>query len=205
MAMPQVHPARTIKGRVVRVCVETAPHPETRDTDCLQLDFEGMPGTRHYGFLRKAGSREPWHPKGSLIRSSRQISLVSVEELAVIAADMGLPGIEAGWIGGNILIEGVPQLSWLPIGSRIFASSGAVLLIEAQNAPCRIAGKAIANHLAPDQREGIDLAFARKAVGRRGLVATVERSGSIRRHDDIKIQIGKQWLYGLDERQLPLI
>lgn len=200
----QITPGKVLKARVVSLYTEAEPYPETRSVDELTLDFEGIPRTRHHGHLRRAGSREPWYPRGSLMRSGRQVSIVSAEELAEVADLMALDVINPAWIGSNVVVAGVPALSWLPAGTRISAASGAVLVVEGQNAPCRIAGKAIAHHLPEGSRTGMDIAFAKSAVGRRGLVASVERSGGIRLHDELKVRIGRQWIYD-EGRQMPLI
>jgi hypothetical protein len=195
MLTPRTLPARTLKARIAALCAEAVPHPETHKVDRLSVDLEGMPGSRHHGFWRQAGPREPWYRRGTPIRSGRQVTLVSIEELAAVATLLHLPELEAEWIGGNVVVEGLPNLSWLPMGTRIFAASGAVLVVEGQNAPCRIAGRAIARHVPDDQRPGLDTAFAKLAAGQRGLVASVERAGDLATGDTLTIKIAKQWIY----------
>ncbi len=150
---------------------------ETREVAALKLDLQGIPGDRHYGFTRRAGAREPWFKRGEIIRSGRQISIVSAEELAQIAEIMNVPRIEPGWIGANILVTGVPGFTVLPWGSRLCFGDGAVLVNEGQNAPCRYAGAAIARHY-PD-RQDLDRLFVKAAKHLRGIVASVEREGMI--------------------------
>ncbi len=81
-------PGCHVKGRCETLFVETEPYPETRQVESLAVDLMGIPGTRHYGFSRKAGPREPWYPRGMEMRSGRQITVVSREELSAIAAAM---------------------------------------------------------------------------------------------------------------------
>ncbi|GGE41904.1 molybdenum cofactor sulfurase [Agaricicola taiwanensis] len=195
MSHPHTFPARTFKAQVVEVLVEGNAHPETRRTGCVSIDFEGMGGSRHYGYLRKAGPREPWYKRGSLMRSGRQITLVSREELAAVADAMQIERLEAAWIGANVVVEGLPDLSWLPAATRIVAPSGLVFVVEGQNAPCRIAGKAIARHVPVERRAEIDRSFAKAAAGQRGLVASVERPGDLRSGDALIVKVGKQWIY----------
>ncbi len=164
------------------VQVLTTPDPgsfHTTPVPQLMLDLEGIPGDRHHGFTRRAGPREPWYQRGTLIRSGRQLSIVSAEELAAVAQAMGLPRIDPAWIGANILLAGVPDLSALPWGTRLFfgneATTGAVLVNEGDNAPCRQAGAGIA--AAYPDRAGLDRLFVKLAKHRRGIVASVERAG----------------------------
>ncbi|MDE8345318.1 MAG: MOSC domain-containing protein [Acidocella sp.] len=150
---------------------------ETCGAGSLTVDLQGIPGDRHYGFIRPAGAREPWFKRGEIIRSGRQISLVSAEELARIAQIMDVPQIDPGWIGANVLISGIADFTRLAWGSRLFFGEGAVLVNEGENVPCRYAGAAIARHY-PD-RPDLDRAFVKAAKHLRGIVASVERAGDI--------------------------
>jgi hypothetical protein len=188
-------PGREVKGRCEALLVESEPYPETREVETLAVDLMGIPGTRHYGFSRRAGPREPWYPRGMEMRSGRQITVVSREELLVIAAAMQVERIAPEWIGANVVISGVPHLTQLPAGSRIVFGE-ATLVVEAPNAPCRISGKAIVGHLTPGAEPGgLDLAFASKARGLRGLVVTVERSGTLRTGEAVTVKVPPQTLW----------
>jgi MOSC domain-containing protein YiiM len=125
------------------------------------------------------------------MRSARQLSIVSVEELPMIAEAMGIAAIEPEWIGANIVLEGLPRMSWLPPGTRLFFAD-ATIVVEAQNSPCHISGKSIARHLDPDGKIGLALAFPKKAVGLRGLVASVERAGTARAGEEISVKVPRQ-------------
>jgi len=167
-------------------------HFATTPVAALTVDLQGIPGDRHYGFTRPAGARERWYPSGMEMRSGRQISIVSAEELAAIAARMDLPRIAPGWIGANILICSVPDFTSLPWGTRLFFEGGAVLVNEGVNAPCRFAGAGIAAHY--PERSGLDLLFPRVAKNLRGIVASVERAGGIAPGPvRLKIPAQKQW------------
>jgi hypothetical protein len=150
---------------------------ETAVVALLRVDLGGIPGDRHYGFTRKSGAREPWYPRGTEIRSGRLLNLVSEEELAIVAAAMGVPAIEPGWIGANVLLRGVENFSRLPWGSRLVFGAGAVLVNEGENVPCRQAGGGIGR--AYPERDGLDRLFVKAAKHLRGIVATVERAGEI--------------------------
>ena len=91
---------------------------------------------------------------------------------------MDLPEIRPGWIGANLVLSGLADLTPTPVGTRLFFAGGATILIEGENAPCRVAGKSIGAHVAG--RQGLDLLFPKLARHKRGLVASVERPGTIR-------------------------
>ena len=186
-------PRRTLSGSVAGMYVGAdRDDPTSEPVAELRLDLAGVIGDRHHGFIRKAGSREPWYPRGSEMRSGRQVTVVSVDELAEIAARMQLAELRPEWIGANLAISGVPRLSLLPAGTRFRFPSGAALVVEGANAPCRVAGKAIAQHTGSADAE---LAFAKAAVGLRGLVASVERAGTISAGDAVQVRIPEQRLY----------
>lgn len=188
-------PGRHVKGRCEVLLVETRPHPETRAVETLAVDLMGIPGTRHYGFTRKAGPREPWYPRGMEMRSGRQITVVSREELAVIASAMQVDQLEPEWVGANVVTSGIAHLTKLPPGTRIVFAD-ATLVVEAPNAPCRITGRAIAGHLTPGVAPGgLDLAFPKLAKGLRGLVVSVERAGVLRAGEEITVKVPPQTLW----------
>jgi len=188
-------PGRVVKGVCDALFVETQPHPETKSVAEIVLDLQGIPGTRHYGFTRKAGPREPWYGRGMEMRSGRQITVISREELSAIAAAMQVETIAPEWIGANIVTSGIPHLTLLPPGTRI-AFADATIVVEAPNAPCKIAGTAIARHLTPGAASGgLDLAFPAKAKGLRGVVASVERAGMIRAGEVITVKVPPQTLW----------
>ncbi len=91
--------------------------------------------------------------------------------------------------------RGIPNVSFLPSGTRLTFKE-ATLVVEAQNAPCRIAGKVIAQYLTPDaQPGGLELEFSKKAKGLRGVVASVERAGVIHAGEEIVAKVPPQWLW----------
>lgn len=159
----------------------------SRRVASLRLDFIGIVGDRHAGATRASTSREPWYPRGTIIRNDRQVSVVSREELAAVAAAMGMPVLEPAWIGANLATSGIADLSALPPGTRLSFAGGAVLRVEAENGPCRIAGASIARHVTG--REGLDLLFPKVARHRRGLVASVEKPGTIAEGETFDVRV----------------
>jgi hypothetical protein len=189
---PKIHPARTLSARLATTLTGSGDGFETVPVPSIELLFEGIAGGGHVGFVRRASGREPWYPRGAEMRSGRQVSIVSVEDLAEVAAAMGLRTLEPGWIGADIVLEGLPRLSFLPAGARLFLEGGASLVVEAQNAPCRAAGRAIARHTG---RPEDVLGFPKVAKRLRGLVASVERPGFAKAGTEIKVRLPEQWIY----------
>lgn len=188
-----IHPGRFLSAKLVATLATTDPDDfETAPTATLELGLDGIDGDRHAGFTRRSGGREPWYPRGTEMRSGRQLSIVSVEELADIAAALRIDAVEPGWIGANLVLSGAPRLSFLPPGARLTFESGAVIVVENQNAPCRFAGKAIGRHAG---LPGAEFAFPKVAKRLRGVVATVERAGAARAGGDVVIRIPEQWIY----------
>ena len=165
----------------------------THPVDALTLTFEGIAGDRHAGRTREAGAREPWYPRGTEMRNERQISLLAPDELAEIARRLGVPEVKAEWIGANLVIDGLPHFSMLPASTRLFFEGGAVIVVDAQNAPCRLAGRAIAANY--PERPEIEFSFAKVARRLRGLVGWVERPGVIVAGATVTAQIREQWIY----------
>ncbi len=190
-----VHPGRRLKGRVAGLYIADGKDFETRPVETLPLGFEGIAGDVHGGTTRKSSSREPWYPRGTEIRNERQLTIVSNEELAVVAAAMDLPEIRPEWIGANLLFEGVPRLTFLPAGTLLFFKGGVTIKVDAQNAPCRIAGKRLAKRAGMEDVEGGALAFPKAAARLRGVTAWVEKPGTIALGEDFTVRIPEQWIY----------
>jgi len=177
--------------------VFAAPHNnfETQLVDALELGFDGIANDFHAGITRKSGGREPWYPRGTEMRNERQLTIVSPDELAIIAQRMNLPEIKPEWIGANLLVSGLPKLSFLPAGTLLFFRNGVTLKVDAMNHPCRLAGRLVAENAGvPDTKAGA-LAFAREGRRLRGLTAWVEKPGRIIANEEITVRIPEQWIY----------
>ena len=139
--------------------------------------------------------RVPWFPKGTLIRNTRQLSLVSREELAEVARALGVPHVLASWLGANLELVGVPRLTQLPPGTRLFFPEEATLVVEGENQPCVGPGRVLEAHH-PDLR-GLASRFVKAAWRRRGLVGWVERPGLIRAGDEVRVMLPPPVTYSL--------
>jgi hypothetical protein len=152
----------------------------------LELGWDGAPGDRHGGRTRRACARTPWLPRGAEALNLRQLSLVSLEELAGVAAALGLEQVPPAALGANIALDGAPGLTAWPFGARLLAPSGAVLLLTGENRPCRIAGAVLARAAG---RPDVTARFAKAAMGRRGVTAMVERPGALAVGDTLALVV----------------
>lgn len=191
----EIRPSRKLAGRVEAVFVAPSSHFVTRAVDALEVTFEGIAGDFHAGHTRRSGGREPWYPRGTEIRNERQLSLVAPDELARVARAMGISEVKAEWIGANMLVSDLPNLSMLPPGTMLFFKGGVTLKIDGQNVPCRIAGRSIAEHARMPDHEAGSLLFPKVARRLRGLVAWVEKPGRIAAGEEISVRVPEQWIY----------
>lgn len=159
----------------------------------VRVTLAGFDGDRHAGLTYRTGSRTAYYARGTEIRNSRQVSIVSAEELAEVAAAMGVPHITPEMVGANLLISGIPALTFLPPATRLFFERGAVLRVQEENLPCTTSGQAIQDHY-PDT-PGLASAFPRAGLHKRGLVAWVEHPGVIAAGDGVRADIPDQVLY----------
>ncbi|ADM39051.1 MOSC domain-containing protein [Bacillus spizizenii ATCC 6633 = JCM 2499] len=157
----------------------------TKQMDKLDFDYGGIPGDLHFGLTKKAGAREPMFSRGTEIFNRRQISIVSIEECDEIALKMGVPSILPEWLGANVAVSGIPDLTSLKEGSRLIFPSGAALLCEGENDPCIQPGEVIQSYY-PDKPK-LAPAFVRHALGIRGIVCIVERPGAVYAGDEIDV------------------
>lgn len=193
----QVIAGRRIKGSVAGIYAALQQHFETVAVDHLNFSFDGIDGDYHAGVTRKSGGREPWYPRGTLMRNERQVSIVARDELELIAREMGLAELRPEWIGANLVLDDIPSLSMLPPRTLLFFAGGVTLKVDGQNAPCKIAGSAIARNLsnADVDATAIALDFVRVAKRLRGLVAWVEKPGIISNGETLTAKTPEQWIY----------
>jgi MOSC domain-containing protein YiiM len=190
-----IFPSRKLKGHVDGLLVAYGADFITARTEALEVSFEGIKGDHHAGWTRRAGGREPWHPRGLEMRNERQISIVCPDECADVAAKMGLVELRPEWMGANIVLAGIPRLSMLPPRTILMFSGGVTLRVDGQNAPCRQAGKAIARGAGAADEEGVALAFKDAAKRARGLVAWVEVPGRLAAGETVSARLPEQWIY----------
>jgi hypothetical protein len=195
LSILQIMPALKLEGKVDALLVAGGHDFITAPVSNLTLTFDGIDGDHHSGPTRKAGGREPWYPRGTVMRNERQVSLLAFDELAAAATEMGLNEIKPEWIGGNIVVGGIANFSMLPPRTLLFFEGGVTIKIDGQNAPCRLSGRSIANGAGVADVEGVALAFKDAAKRRRGLVGWVEKPGVIETGAKVTARLPEQWIY----------
>jgi len=156
--------------------------------DTVAATLDGFPGETHGGATRPSCIRvTSQYPRGTDIRNVRQLSILSAEELAEIAAAMKLDRIDPAWVGASMVIEGIPDFSHVPPSSRLMAPSGAGVTIDMENRPCIFPGREIEKEAA-----GFGDLFKPAAKGRRGVTAWMEYGGRLSIGDELVLHIPDQ-------------
>lgn len=164
---------------------------QTRRVERVRVLFDGFEGERHSGAVKPSDVRfRRLYPVGTPIRNTRQVSLLSLEELTALASDMDLPVLEPEWLGANLVVSGIPDLTLLPPSTRLLFASGAALVVDNQNMPCAYPAKVVESHHA-----GAGARFVRAAKDRRGLVGWVEKEGEIAVGDAIAVHLPPKRIY----------
>lgn len=156
--------------------------------EVMPLTFAGYDGEIHAGLTRPSCSRVlKLYPRDTEIRNVRQLSIVSAEEMAEVAAEMGLPVIDYAWVGASLVLEGIPDFTHLPPSSRLQGPDGVTLVVDMENLPCQEPAVTIGK-ARPGQGKG----FKAAAQGKRGVTAWVERQGVLRLGDVMTLHIPAQ-------------
>jgi len=150
--------------------------------------FSGPVGESHGGLTRPSDSRVlAQYKRGTPIRNTRQFSLLSAEDLAAIAAKMGIDSLDGALVGANMIVSGIPDFTHLPPSSRLQNEAGATLTIDMENRPCTLPHEPI-----EAQHAGFGSRFKAAAKGRRGVTAWVEREGVFRVGDRLRLHVPDQ-------------
>lgn len=154
---------------------------EKAATGSLTLGLGGPEGDCHAGLTRASDSRTlQLYKRNTEIRNVRQITMVSTEELAEVAQSLGIPAIDPSWIGANVVVSGIPDLTLLLPSTRFQFPSGAVLVADMENLPCRQIADVIARH-----HPQVQFKLVEAAMHKRGLTCWVEREGVISTGDEL--------------------
>lgn len=187
--MPALLPSK-FKGRITWLGINSSREKTLRNTPVqeMELTFAGCVAESRAGLTRPSCSRvAQQYPRGTVIRNTRQISIVSAEELHQIATNMGIDTLDPAWVSASIVIEGIPDFTLIPPASRLLASSGASLTVDMKNRPCHLPAPIIDAEL-PDKGRAFKLAAKRL----RGVTAWVEREGLLRLGDEMALHIPDQ-------------
>lgn len=154
----------------------------------MPLTFAGFSGEVHAGLTRPSCSRVlKQYPRDTEIRNVRQLCVVSAEEMADVAAAVGLEVMDYAWVGASLVLEGIPDLTHLPPSSRLQGPDGVTLVVDMENLPCQEPAVTIEK-----ERPGKGKGFKRAAEGKRGVTAWVEREGTLRLGDEVRLHIPAQ-------------
>lgn len=165
-----------------------------RPLDHAFASYGGFEGDCHAGLTRPSCSRvTAQHPRGTEIRNTRQLSIVSEEELARIAGAMGLGTLDPAHVGASIVVSGIPDFSHIPPSARLQGQSGATLVVDMENRPCVLPGRVI-DREAP----GFGARFKQAAKGLRGITVWVEREGPLTLGDRLRLHIPDQPVWAGD-------
>lgn len=156
--------------------------------DQIDLDFDGQAGARHAGVNRASCVRvRNLYTEGTEIRNVRQLTILSVEELDAIAAELNLETLDPGLLGATLILRGIPDFTHVPPSARLQGPSGLTLTVDTENRPCLYPAREI-----EAEQPGHGKAFKAAATNRRGVTAWVERPGSLTLGDSMTLFIPDQ-------------
>ncbi|MEL6522102.1 MAG: MOSC domain-containing protein [Pseudomonadota bacterium] len=165
-----------------------APEIDGQPVEEMRLTYAGLQGEVHGGLTRASCSRVlAQYPRGTEIRNTRQISIVAEEDLEAIAPELGLVRIDPVWLGASIVVRGISDFSHIPPSSRLQSQVGTTLTVDMENRPCHLPSQTIER-----VHPGHGKAFKTAASGRRGVTAWVEREGSLRVGDQLRLHVPDQ-------------
>ena len=153
-----------ITGKVVSVNSSIKGGIPKMPQDSIEIYKYGVRGDYHSG-------KTNFHAKKNNL--DRQITIVAKETVDLINKNIGNK-ISAGSLGENILIHGFGDLSNVSNKHIMKIGTDVVLKINGQNQPC-------------STLNSIDKRVLKLIIGKRGLLATVESIGIIRKDDEVKI------------------
>lgn len=187
--MPALIPTR-FTGRIV--WLGTVPDREaalaSTPRQTLAVTFAGPEAESHGGLTRPSCSRvSSQYPKGTEIRNTRQLSVLGQEDLDAIAREMGLAVLDPALVGATMVIAGIPDFSHIPPSARLQGEGGATIVVDMENRPCTLPARPIET-----AHPGHGKLFKPSAVGRRGITAWVEREGSFRLGESVRLHIPDQ-------------
>ena len=162
----------------------------------IVAELDGFVGDAHKSFTRECwiGDKQP---KGTVRRNERQWSAIALEELHQISRDMQLTEVlSAEHVGANLCLQGIENLSRLPKGTELHFPSGAVLVVEEYNPPCRDMGAKIARLYANEAGTPIgETEFSKAAKLSRGIVGVIDAVGEINTGDEVTVVVYEHPLY----------
>lgn len=179
-----------ITGQVEAVLLHRSQKDDitTEAIDSVAVSFAGFDGESHSGLTRESCVRvKKQYPIGTIIRNTRQICIVSKQELADIAKLMDIAEIDPAWLGANLCISGIPDLTRLPPSTRLLFEGGVSLVVDLENEPCSYPADIIEQH-----HSGKGKYFVKHAMGKRGVTAWVECEGALGNAEKVAVHVPSQ-------------
>lgn len=163
--------------------------------DQMDLSFDGIANDGHSGRTRASCSRvKAQYSRGTTIANTRQVSILSAEELEDISDTLGIEDFDPAWVGASVILRGIPDFTHVPPSSRLQADSGATIVVDMVNRPCVLPARVI-EHEVP----GHGKAFKAAAVDKRGVTGWVEREGTLKVGDILRLHIPDQRVWNEQE------
>lgn len=157
-------------GRIAAVCLRTdGGVPKYPQSEVVVGEY-GIEGDWHSGPMRTRSN-------GEVVPNTRHVSLVAREVFDDLNRELG-SSIPPGGFGENILVEGLGDLADLKEGDVLRFSSGVELEVTGQNDPC--SNLMVYHKMVP-----------KRAYGRRGVLAVVRTTGSLKPGDAVSVQLGR--------------
>ncbi|MEP1765352.1 MAG: sulfurase [Sulfitobacter sp.] len=164
------------------------PNIRSQPVTSAQATYAGFADDYHGGLTRPSCVRvKNRHPKGTEIRNTRQLSILSAEEMAEIAAEIGLEALDPIHLGASMVIEGIPDFTFVTPGSRLQTQNGTTIVIDVENGPCNFPAREIEEDAA-----GHGKAFIAAARGKRGVTAWIEREGVLEVGETLRLHVPNQ-------------
>lgn len=190
-------------GKVVFVGVNETGNNHSTASERIELFVgDGIKGDKHAGLRKLSDVRNQMDiaqiglPKGTEMFNTRQWSMVSVEEMDKVAKLLNIAEIPRGSMGENIRIEGIENLTQLPIGTHFGFMNpegterrGTVLFNIGENIPCVVIAKEVVE---ATKNQEIFPGFVKAAMGLRGLVGFVEVGGKVQVGDQVVALVPQQ-------------
>ena len=95
--MVMLRPLKKLEVRTEAILINTSPDEDLSSSrvSSVKVTYAGFDGESHSGLVRASCVRvRGQYAEGTEIRNTRQISIVSIEELALIADAMGIDGLQ---------------------------------------------------------------------------------------------------------------
>jgi MOSC domain-containing protein YiiM len=160
----------------------------SKAVNTARATYGGFIDDYHGGLTRASCMRvKAQHPEGTEIRNTRQLSILSAEEMAQIAQNIGVEHLDPILLGASIVVEGIPDFTFVTPGSRLQAPDGTTIVIDVENGPCNFPAREIEK-----DAEGHGKAFKAAARGKRGVTAWIEREGTLSVGDKLRLHIPNQ-------------